>query len=127
MNIRGLAFGLLAMMGFWGAAQAATTYDLPDPAIYASFNSSFNRTYVTVAGKSYSGTSQFYYVGECALPDTATRHCNVLEEDDVTLTATDGSTIIVTIVGQHQSVLIRSGHNYWRQSDTVTGGTVTLP
>lgn len=115
---------LLPLIAASGLVNAAT-YDLPDPAVTVAISAAFNTTSVTVAGKSYRGTSQFYYLSECAVPDTYARRCNIQEEDDVVLTATDGSTITVTVVDQHLAVLIRSGHNYFRTSDTLLSGELT--
>lgn len=116
---------LLPLIAASGLVNAAT-YDLPDPAVTVTISAAFNTTSVTVAGKSYRGTSQFYYVSECpGIVDTYAKHCNILEEDDVVLTAADGSTVTVTIVDQSLTVLIRSGHNYYRHSDTLLSGELT--
>ena len=118
---------LAATLAVSGMAQAETVYDLPDPAVTVRLNFLYNTTSVTIDGVSYTGPSQFYYLSECALPDTFYRHCNILEEDNVVLTAADGSTVTATVIDQSLRTLIRSGHNYWRSSETVIGGTVTTP
>lgn len=109
-----------------GAAQAAT-YPLPDPAISVNPNYSNTTTIVTIAGVTYRGPSQFYYVSECARPDGPTYHCNVMAESGVVLVAAGGQTITVDLTVQFAGILIRSGHNYWRTSQLVLNGDVTTP
>jgi hypothetical protein len=113
------------MLAASGIASAAT-YDLPDPAIYVNPNVN-GTTVVTVEGNTYRGPSAYVYVSECVKPDSPTYHCSILQETDVVLTATNGNTISVSILYQQASVLIRSGHNYWRQSQIVLDGTVVTP
>jgi hypothetical protein len=123
--IRNKTMLLAAALAVSGAANAAT-YDLPDPAVYVEPNLN-GTTIVTVEGNTYRGPSAYVYVSECAKPDSFTYHCSILQETDVTLTASNGNTISVSILYQQASTLIRSGHNYWRQSRVVLDGTVTTP
>lgn len=108
-------------------ALAGTTYQLPNPAITVNPNYSNTTTLVTIGSVTWRGPSAFYYVGECQRPDDSGYRCNILQEDNVTLTAPGHAPIAVTIAMQSASILIRSGHNYWRSSDTVLNGAVTLP
>ncbi len=107
------------------AALAATTYSLPDPAVYVNLQS--NRTTIGIDGVYYQAPSAFAYVSECSKPDGARYRCNIETETDVPLYATDGSgrSITATITAQFSSILITSGHNYWRSSQVVLGGEVT--
>jgi hypothetical protein len=116
---------LAAALAVSGAASAAT-YDLPDPSIYVNPNVN-GTTVVTVEGNTYRGPSAYVYVSECVKPDSPTYHCSILQETDVVLTATNGNTISVSILYQQASTLIRSGHNYYRQSQTVLDGAVITP
>ena len=125
-SIRGMILGLVVTL-IAGTAFADTTYQLPDPSISVTIPASINSATVKVGGVYYSGPVAFYYLSECATPDTQYRHCNILEGDDAVLTAADGSTITVTLVVQSLRVLIRSGHNYWRSSTVLLDGTVTTP
>lgn len=120
-----------------GAAQAAT-YQLPDLAVQVTPNYGNTTTVVTIytrdalgnlvyPGKTYRGASHFYYLNECARPDDARYHCDVMQESWVVLTAADHSTATVNITAQFASVLITSGHNYWRQSQLVLSGEVYVP
>lgn len=118
--------GMVALLALSMTAQAATTYSLPDPAVSVNPNYSNTTTLVTIGSVLYKGKSNYYYVGECAKPDTSGYHCNVEEEDEVLLTALDGSTVTVTIVMQSSATLIRSGHNYWRSAYTILDGSVTV-
>lgn len=105
------------------AAFAATTYNLPDPVVYAV--ASGTTTTVVISGVVYRGPSQFVYFSECPRPDGTGYHCNIMVENDVVLVAADGSTAIVNLTVQFAGVLIRSGHNYWRNSAIVLAGDVT--
>jgi hypothetical protein len=118
-----LAVGMLVSV----AAQAAT-YELPDPDIPVTPNYSNTTTIVTIAGVTYRGPSQFYYVSECAKPDGPYYRCDVMSESDVVLTAQDGSGALATVnlTAQFSSTLIRSGHNYWRQGQTVLNGDLAM-
>lgn len=107
------------------SAFASTTYSLPDPAV--SVNLMSGRTTVTIAGVSYQAPSQFVYFSECVKPDSTYYRCNINTENDVVLVASDGSTAVVNITAQFSSTLIRSGHNWWRQSQIVLAGDVTVP
>jgi hypothetical protein len=115
----------------------ATTINLPDPAV--AVNLANNVTTVTVyqlddlgariydgSAKTYRGASQFVYFSECVKPDSTYYHCNINTESDVVLVASDGSTAVVNITAQFSSTLIRSGHNWWRQSKIVLAGDVTV-
>lgn len=106
---------------------ASTTFVLPNPAITVTPNYSNITTIVTIGTVTWKGPSAFYYVSECTKPDSTVYHCNVLEEDGVTLTAPGHDPMSVSLQYQDAAILIRSGHNYWRQSDTLLNGTVTLP
>lgn len=112
---------------FATAVLADTTYQLPNPAITVTPNWSNTTTIVTMGTVTWRGPSGFYYVGECQRPDDSGYHCSILQEDNVTLTVPGHAPIAVTIAMQAASILIRSGHNYWRQADTVLNGAVTLP
>lgn len=114
---------LLACIGTVNAA----TYPLPSPEIFVNPNYSNTTTIVQIAGVTYRGASHFYYLSECARPDDARYHCDVLQESWVVLTAADHSTVTVNITAQFASVLITSGHNYWRQSQLVLSGEVWVP
>jgi hypothetical protein len=116
-----------ALLVFGMQAKADTVYNLPDPTVTVNPNYSGTTTIVTIGGVSYRGPSAYYYVSACATPNRVGYHCSILEEDDVTLTAPDGSTLVATIIYQAASVLIRSGHNLWRSSALVLDGTVTIP
>lgn len=120
-----ITFLLLAVMALAaGYASAATTVNLPDPTVYVNLAS--GRTTVGIAGKYYQAPSQFVYLSPCATPDTSRYHCTVQTESNVVLTASDGTVVVATITAQFASVLITSGHNYWRNSQTVLAGSVTL-
>lgn len=121
-------FVLLAALGFTGVALASTTYELPNDAFSVNPNYNNTTTIVTVGATTYRGPSQFFYVGECARADGPKYHCNVMQENQVVLTAPNGSTLVVNLTVQFASVLITSGHNYWRNSQiVVTPSSVTLP
>ena len=123
MKFRNLAAAaLLVSTGALGA-----TFDLPDPSITVNPNYGGNTTIVTLGGVTWRGPSAYYYVGECARPDSTGYRCNVLQEDNVPLTSPGHAPIAVSITLQEAAVLIRSGHNYWRNSDTVLAGQVTTP
>lgn len=110
-------------------AQASTVYHLPYTDVFVTPNWNNTTTVVTVQGVTYRGPSAYYYVSECFKADGASYHCDVRQEDNVVLTA-DGNTgqfITVSLRITSTSVLIRSGHNYWRHSDFITDGTVTIP
>lgn len=121
-----MKFKYLALLLLSAVAQAATVYPLPDPAIFVNPNYGNTTTIVTIAGVTYRGPSAFYYVSECAKADGARYHCDVLAETDVLLKASDGSQALVTLTIQSAAVLITSGHNYWRNTDTVLNGSVKL-
>jgi hypothetical protein len=116
----------LLLAGAAVAVQAGTTYTLPDPAVPVTVNETYNTISATLGSTYYSATSAFYYVSECAKPDSPTYHCNILAEDNLILNAS-GNTVVISLVIQSQSVLIRSGHNYWRHSNTILSGTLTTP
>lgn len=124
MNIK--RYILIAVLCI-GTANAATSYPLPDPAIAVNPNYSGTTTIVTIAGVTYRGPSQFYYVSACAKPDGPKYHCSILVESGVVLTAPDHTTVTVNLTIQSASVLITSGHNYWRSSQLVLSGEVTVP
>jgi len=107
-------------------ALAGTSYSLPDPVVKVTPNASGTTTIVTVGKKAYRGPSAFYYVHHCANRDTPYYHCIVIHEQHVTLTATSGAIAIVWLTVQSASTLIRSGHNYWRHTDTVLAGGLTV-
>jgi hypothetical protein len=115
---------ILAALLFAGAAQAEE-FTLPDPSIYVNLAS--NRTTVGLNGVYYGAPSQFAYVSECSKPDGPRYHCDIDTETNVTLYATDGSSITVTITAQFSATLLISGHNQWRQSQVVLNGVVTTP
>lgn len=108
------------------SAAQATTYPVPDPAIFINPNYGNTTTIVTMAGVTYRGPSAFVYAGECARPDDAGYRCDILTEYSVQLTAPGHAPIGVSLTIQSANVLIRSGHNYWRHSDTLLSGSVTL-
>lgn len=105
--------------------QAAIT-PLPDPSITVNLRYP-GTTYVTVDGMQYVGASQFVYFSECAKPDGPRYHCNINVETDVPLYSATGASIVVSITAQFASTLITSGHNWWRQTQTVLDGSVTTP
>ena len=111
---------------FVAAAAQAATYKLPNPAIAVIPNYSNRTTIVTIRGVTYRGPSRFYFVRQCYKPDGPDYHCDVMAESAVVLKAQDGSGMraIVTLTAQFSSTLIRSGHNYWRQSQIVLHGHV---
>lgn len=111
------------------AAHAATAYELPDPAVGVSLvpTQIAGTTTITVGGKTYTGASAFYYVSECVKPDSTRYHCSVLQEDNVTLAATDGSTITATLRIEKGTTLVTSGHNYWKPFARLLGGEVLVP
>jgi trehalose utilization protein len=117
---------LLSLL-FSSAALAGATYALPDPSIIVTPNWSNTTTIVTVGSTTYRGASAFYYVRECAKPDSSTYHCMIIREDHTKLTSDSGAAAFVTLTVQSASTLIRSGHNYWRQTDTVLSGSLTFP
>lgn len=106
---------------------AGTTYALPDPSIIVTPNWSYTTTIVTVKSRTYRGPSAFYYVRRCAKADTASYHCMVLREEHTKITSATGAVAFATLKVESASVLIRSGHNYWRQTDTVLSGALTFP
>lgn len=122
-----MKISILALLAFSSAAFASITYQLPDPTIFVNPNYSNTTTIVQIAGVTYRGPSQFYYVSECAKPDGPKYHCNVLAESGVVLKDANGNPITVVLTIQDASVLITSGHNYWRQSQIVLSGSVTTP
>jgi len=121
---------LLALLAFAGAVcntpALADTTTLPDPSVSVTPNYANTTTIVSVSGVTYRGASAFYYVSECAKPDSVRYHCNILQEDNVVLVAPDGSTVTVSLTIQSASTLITSGHNYWRHTDTVLAGSLTI-
>lgn len=119
---------ILLLLAFMATtAQAATTYNLPDPAVSVNPNYGNTTTIVTIAGVAYRGPSQFVYFSECARPDAPNAYrCNIETESNVVLTAEDGSVVVVNLTVQFASVLIRSGHNFWRPSQIVLSGDVTV-
>lgn len=118
-----LALTLLAS----GYANAAT-YVVPDPALAINPNYGGTTTIVTLAGVTYRGLSQYYYVGECAKPDGPKYHCDVMAESGVVLTETavPHRTVVVNLTVQFASVLSTSGHNQWLHSTIVLAGDVTI-
>lgn len=108
-------------------AHADITYQLPDPAIRVTPNWSYTTTIVTMGDTTWRGPSHFYYVGECLRPDGPGYHCNLLQEDNVTLTADGHDPISVSLGIQSYGILIRSGHNFWRNADILLNGSVTFP
>lgn len=115
---------LLVLTALFASVALAATIDLPDPSVYVNLKS--NHTTVGINGKYYGAPSQFVYVSECSTPDSSRYHCDVDTESNVVLTATDGSTITVTITAQFAARLQTSGHNQWVQTETVLDGVVTL-
>ncbi len=109
-----------------GYASAATFYSLPDPGVIVNPNFGNTTTIVTVAGKTYRGASNFVYFSECTKPDAVRYRCNIMTEDDVILVASDGSVARVSLTVQFASTLIVSGHNYWRNSQTVLAGELDV-
>lgn len=127
MKSRYWLYAVTAVVAFCaGLAHGATSYSLPDPAVTVNPNYSNTTTIVTVAGVTYKGASQYYYVSECSQPDGARYHCNILREDNVVLKDSNGHVAVVSLTIQDASILIISGHNYWRQSVTVLSGTLSL-
>lgn len=118
-----MRYALLLLLS--SVAQAATT-PLPDPAITVDLRTP-GTTYVTVGGVTYRGASEFVYFSECSKPDGPRWHCNINVETDVTLYSNTGASIVVSITAQFASTLITSGHNYYRQSQVVLSGEVTVP
>lgn len=105
----------------------ATTYALPAPGITINPNYSNNTTIVTIGATTWRGPSAYYYVGECVKPDSPSYRCDILQEDNVPLTAPGQAPIYATITLQSAAVLVRSGHNYWHQVYTVLTGSVEMP
>lgn len=130
-----VTLALLALIA--SPAFAQTINNLPSPSWSITPNYGNTQTIATrytkdaqgnvIDAKTYRGNSQFIYFGECSKPDGATYHCDILVETSVVLVASDGSTAVINLTIQSSSVLIRSGHNYWRHSDIVTSGDVTTP
>ncbi len=124
MNVK---FTSLVFASFFSTgALAGTTYALPDPSIIVTPNWANTTTIVTVRSTTYRGPSAFYYVRECARPDSRSYHCMILREDHTKVTSATGAAAFVTLKVQSASILIRSGHNYWRQADTVLAGSLTF-
>lgn len=115
-------FAVLALAA--ASVASAGTINLPDPSVYTNFAN--NTTLIGIAGKYYRAPSQFVYFSECAKPDGARYHCNISVENDVVAVAGDGSTVTVNVTVQFASTLIVSGHNYWRQSQILLSGDVTV-
>lgn len=107
-------------------AHASTGFTLPDPAIFVNPNYGGNTTIVQIAGVTYRGPSQLYYVSECSQADGPRYHCNILAES-VVLKDANGNPITVSLTMQDAAILITSGHNQWRQSQIVLSGSVVLP
>lgn len=118
-----LALALLSA----GAAQAQTVINLPDPSVNVNPNYGGTTTIVAIGGVNYRGPSQFQYFSECARPDGTRYHCNIVVETDVPLFDVAGNQITASLTIQSSSTLITSGHNYWRHSDLVLTGEVTIP
>lgn len=114
---------LAAYLLFIGYAQATS---LPDPAVSVDLRTP-GTTYVTVGGVRYGGPSEFVYFSECSKPDGPRYRCDIRTETDVTLYSNTGASIVVSLTVQFASTLIISGHNWWRQSQTVLSGDLTLP
>jgi len=114
---------ILALL-FISSVAAAAEYTLPDPVVQVNLQS--NNTVVTVGGITYHSISDFVYVGECVKPDGPYYHCNVMKETDIMLF--NGQEVAVaTITGQFSATLIRSGHNYWRNSSVLLNGELKTP
>lgn len=108
---------------------AGTVFTLPDSRVSVTPNYSGNTTIVSVAGVSYRGPSQFVYLSECVKPDSATYRCDIKTESNVVLVATDGSTVVVNLTVQFASTFSStstSGRSYWRSSQIVLSGDVTV-
>ena len=119
---------LLASL-FASVALASTTYNLPSAQVYVNLAS--NHTTVGVpngaGGTKYFGAnSQFVYFAPCEQPDTSRYHCTIQVESNVVLVASDGSTAVANITAKFESILLTSGHNQWRQAQTVLSGDVTV-
>jgi hypothetical protein len=110
-----------------------SSYNLPDPHVVVNLSVP-GKTTVTIyhrnidgtgVGKTYTGNANFIYSSECSKPDSASYRCDIMTETGEVLVAADGSTLTADITAQFYANLIISGHNYWRQGQTVLSGLVT--
>lgn len=116
---------LIAGLALTGAADAATI-NLPDEAVFVNPNYGNTTTIVVVNGVTYKGASNFVYFSECAKPDGPRYHCNI-EVESVVLVSPNGNVAVVEgLAVQFAGTLIISGHNYWRDSQIVLSGQVTI-
>lgn len=120
-----MKYALLLLLS--SVAQAATT-PLPNLAVLVDLRTP-GVTDVTVGGAEYQGASAFYSVLACAMPNTARYRCSIQREDNVVLQNVDhsGATVVVTLLVKFESILVVSGHQYWKQVRSILDGSVMTP
>ena len=107
---------------------------------YLTNNDAVTVEYVNVSNGTIASTSTVVasvngvvYRGSAVYTITATirnvygNHEYIFHYDNGVLFAADGSSLLLTMDVDYKSILIRSGHNYYRHSYTVLSGTITLP
>ena len=80
---------------------------------------------VTVNDVRYTGPNSYEVI--TILHNVYGNHEYIWDYDNVVMTATDGSTVLLSMDVDYRSILIRSGHNYYRTTWTVLSGTVVGP
>lgn len=131
---------MAALLGIAGVAQAGSDYFAPNldctgtactaytndnPNITVSFvshDSYWKTISVTVNGVSYTGLNTYAVVA--TLHNVYGNHEYIWHYDNVVMTAANGSTVLLSMDVDYRSILIRSGHNYYRTTWTVLSGTV---
>ena len=115
---------LAMLMGMSLAANAADVV-LPDANVTVTHDAYYQTVYVTVEGVRYAGPYAGY-TNVIVLHNVYGNHEYVYHYDNMVLTSADGATLLLTADIDYRSVLIRSGHNYYRVSWTVLNGIVTV-
>ena len=131
---------IATLLGLAGAAQAGTDNFAPNydctgtactlftndnPGITVSsvtHDPSWKTISVTVNNVLYTGPNSYSVVA--ILHNVYGNHEYVWHFDNVVMIAADGSTVLLSMDVDYRSILIRSGHNYYRTTWTVLSGSV---
>ena len=84
-----------------------------------------SKVVASVNGVVYQGYA--VYTVTTVIKNIFGNHEYIFHYDESPLLSTDGQVLLLSMDVDYKSILIRSGHNWYRHSYTVLSGTVTLP